>query len=425
MLPDTPGNEGWFRQAVECTPTALVLVGVDGRIAMVNRQTEILFGHRRHDMLHQPLEMLVPDRHRSAHLGLRRSFLDAPQTRPMGAGRDLFGQRKDGSEFPIEIGLNRIDTEHGVMVLSAIIDISGRKQLEAQLRQAMESLHQSQTEFLESVRHAEKMRALTDMTGGIAHDFNNVLTVIVANIETVRNSGEVTSPRMLRALDYAVRGSARAATLTANLLAFSGQQELIPSALEPNFMVESMSEMLARTIRDTISVTTALPPGTWQIWVDGNRLEDALLNLALNARDAMPDGGRLSLATSNIRLDLGALADDDMPPPGDYVMIEVSDDGCGIPKDVRKRIFEPFFTTKDVGKGTGLGLSQVYGFVRQSGGWVRVDSAPGKGTVFKLYFPRLVAGGADQAPADGALISAGQHRGVEPAFSSDAQRHYN
>ncbi len=372
-------GEGLFRQVVERAPNAMVIVDQFGQIEMVNIETQRLFGYGLAELLHHPVEMLIPVRYRGNHAGLRSSFFTAPLARPMGNGRELFALRNDGSEFPVEIGLSPIQTDAGTMTLSIIVDITERKRLEGQLRQALDALHQ-----------AQKMESLGLLTGGIAHDFNNALTIIIGNIDTVQRSGEVVSPRLQRALDYAARGSARAVKLTSRLLAFARQQILDPKPVDLNVLVGRMHGMLANSLGETISVRLELAKESRLVSIDASQLEDALLNIALNARDAMAGGGTLTIETAEIHLDASMLKNESVQP-GSYSFIAVRDTGHGMAKEVRDRVFEPFFTTKEVGKGTGLGLAQVYGFVRQSGGFVEIESSPGCGTVFRLLFPTIPA----------------------------------
>ncbi|HEX5327049.1 MAG TPA: ATP-binding protein [Acetobacteraceae bacterium] len=255
-----------------------------------------------------------------------------------------------------------------------VAEIGQREQIEAALRQA------------------QKMEAIGQLTGGVAHDFNNLLQVILGNLERLQRRTRDTDPQSARLAASAMRGADRAAILTHRLLAFSRRQPLAPRTLEANKLVAEMSELLSRTIGESIQMHTVLAGGLWLCFADANQLESALLNLAVNARDAMPGGGRLTIETANAHLDeaYARAASDDISP-GHYVMIAVTDTGTGMPAEVLAKAFEPFFTTKDIGQGTGLGLSQVYGFVRQSGGHVKIYSEPGQGTTVKLYLPRLVA----------------------------------
>ncbi len=252
------------------------------------------------------------------------------------------------------------------------------------------------TEAEESLRQSQKMEAIGHLTGGVAHDFNNLLTVIGGGVETLQRllgplplgADEI---RVNRALTMIGRGAERAATLTHRLLAFARRQTLDPQPLDANRLVAATSELLRRTLGEAIALETVLAGGLWRTLVDANQLENALLNLAVNARDAMPQGGRLTVETANAYLDDAYVAQQEDVAPGQYVMIAVSDTGTGMDRETLDRVFEPFFTTKDVGHGTGLGLSQVYGFIKQSRGHVKLYSELGQGTVAKLYLPRLLA----------------------------------
>jgi PAS domain S-box-containing protein len=242
----------------------------------------------------------------------------------------------------------------------------------------------------EALRQAQKMEAVGQLTGGIAHDFNNLLTIVVGNIELLQRRLPEDATRLRRAADSAMQGARRAATLTQRLLAFSRRQPLEPKPIDVNKLVAEMSELLRRTLGETTVLETVLAGGLWRSLADPNQLENAILNLAVNARDAMPNGGKLTIETANTRLDEAYVASLAEPvPAGQYVLIAVSDTGTGMDKETMERVFEPFFTTKEAGRGTGLGLSQVYGFVRQSSGHVRMYSELGEGTTIKIYLPRL------------------------------------
>jgi CheY-like chemotaxis protein len=241
------------------------------------------------------------------------------------------------------------------------------------------------------------MEAIGQLTGGIAHDFNNLLQVIMGNLEVLQRRDLVENDVAKRLVAAAARGAERAATLTQRLLAFARRQPLNPKPLDVNALVAGMSELLHRSLGEGIVIQTVLATGLWRVAVDANQLESALLNLAVNARDAMPSGGRLTIETENAHLD-EAHASAQEAKAGDYVSIAVTDTGTGMSRDVLQKAFEPFFTTKDFGKGSGLGLSQAYGFMRQSGGHVKIDSEVGSGTTVRLYLPRI-ADEADAIPA--------------------------
>ncbi|MGH8175624.1 MAG: PAS domain S-box protein, partial [Steroidobacter sp.] len=250
-------------------------------------------------------------------------------------------------------------------------DMTEKRQLEAELRQS------------------QKMEAVGRLTGGIAHDFNNLLSVIVGNMQLLARSLRE-SPRLLRQSETALKAAMRGAELTRRLLAFARQQVLEPKNLNLNEMIGGMYELLSRTLSRDIEIRQQLDPDAWSAKVDPGQLENAVLNLVINARDAMPDGGLITIATRNVTLDERQSREEAMAP-GEYSMLSVADTGTGMTPDIVKRAIEPFFTTKDVGKGSGLGLSMVYGFVRQSGGYVHIASAPGRGATVHLYFPRTLS----------------------------------
>ncbi|WP_439595444.1 ATP-binding protein [Falsiroseomonas sp.] len=251
------------------------------------------------------------------------------------------------------------------------------------------------------LRQSQKMEAVGRLTGGVAHDFNNLLTVVIGNLALARRrlgelegQGDPTARQALetrigRGIENALEGANRAATLTQRLLAFSRQQPLAPEAVDANRLVAGMSDLLRRTLGEDVEIETVLSGGLWRAHADPNQLESSLLNLAVNARDAMPGGGKLTIETANAHLDESYAAGREDVEAGQYVLICVSDTGSGMAPEVVSRAFEPFFTTKPVGQGTGLGLSQVYGFARQSGGHAAIYSEPGQGTTVKLYLPRL------------------------------------
>jgi len=262
----------------------------------------------------------------------------------------------------------------------------------------------AQRENVESaLRQAQKMEAMGQLTGGIAHDFNNLLQVIMGNLEVLQRRKLVADDNAVRMIGAARRGAERAATLTQRLLAFARRQPLAPKSIDVNKLVNGMSELLHRTLGESIRIETVQAGGIWRVHADANQLENALLNLAVNARDAMESGGKLTIETANVHLD-DAYAEANEIRAGQYVLIAVSDTGTGMPDDVAAKAFEPFFTTKDVGKGSGLGLSQVYGFIKQSGGHAKIYSEPGQGTTIKLYLPRLAQ--EEDVPAASALAGA-------------------
>ncbi|WP_426237973.1 ATP-binding protein [Pararhizobium sp. DWP1-1-3] len=262
------------------------------------------------------------------------------------------------------------------------------RDLNASLEERVAAAVQEKLAAEGALHQAQKIEALGHLTGGVAHDFNNMLAVVIGGLNMAQRRIERGAlddiPKLLAA---ALDGANRAATLTQRLLAFSRQQPLSPEALDANKLVANMAEILASTLGEIIQKETVLAAGLWRTKADANQLENAVLNLAVNARDAMPDGGKLTIETANAHIDETYAAEHDLTP-GQYVMIAVTDTGCGMPPGVIKKAIDPFFTTKPVGKGTGLGLSQVFGFAKQSGGHMKIYSEVGIGTTMKIYLPR-------------------------------------
>jgi signal transduction histidine kinase len=277
-----------------------------------------------------------------------------------------------------------------------------RSEANAALRELNESLAQrveaevaERMRAEEALRQAQKMEAIGHLTGGVAHDFNNLLQIVLGNLDSLKRriDGSVMPSRseVGRAVENAMRGAERAASLMQRLLAFSRRQPLEPRPVDVNRLVTSMSELLRRTLGESIAIETVLGGGLWRIFADPGQLESAIVNLAVNARDAMPAGGKLTIESANAHLDDAYATEHQEVQAGQYVMLAISDTGTGMTKEVIASAFDPFFTTKDVGQGTGLGLSQVYGFVKQSNGHVKIYSEPGDGTTLRVYLPRLMA----------------------------------
>jgi len=297
-----------------------------------------------------------------------------------------------------------------VRVVGVSVDVTERKRAMVQLRSFTETLEEAvKTRTQELVaenekrrkaegqlRQAQKMEAVGQLTGGVAHDFNNLLTIILGGLDVIGRQvtaleASPAAARIVQARDMALQGVNRAITLTNRLLAFSRQQPLDPKPIDGNKLVGGICELLRRTLGEAVSLETVLAGGLWRAHADANQLENALVNLAVNARDAMPNGGKVTIETANCYLDEAYVSALDEPMErGQYVMVSVADTGVGMDRATVEQAFDPFFTTKEIGKGTGLGLSQVYGFVRQSAGHVRIYSEVGEGTAVKIYLPRYV-----------------------------------
>jgi signal transduction histidine kinase len=278
--------------------------------------------------------------------------------------------------------------------------VRARNELHAANNRLMEEA-QARARVEDQLRQSQKMEAMGQLTGGLAHDFNNMLAVIIGSLNLMSRRLSRGETDIDRYVTQAMDGAERARTLTHRLLAFARKQALSPEPIEINRLVSSLSEMLNRTLGETIRIETVLAGGLWTVNVDTGQLESAILNLAVNARDAMPEGGKLTIETANAHLDDMYAADHVGVPAGQYVLLAITDTGTGMPREIIDKAFDPFFTTKEAGKGTGLGLSQVHGFVYQSGGHVKIYSELGSGTTIKMYLPRHYG-----PPAAGAVASA-------------------
>jgi len=414
-----------FRRLVESAPDAIVVVDRDARIVLANAQTGRLFGYQSDELIGQPIEILVPDVVRTQHVRHRDVFIAHPSVRPMGTGLDLAGRRKDGAELPVEISLSPIQTSEGVLISAAIRDISERRVAQDALRRAHDELEQRvrertaaleganralQAEMVDrdqaekALHQAQKMEAVGQLTGGIAHDFNNLLTVIMGNLQILagHSRGDEQATELIQA---ALTAAKRGADLNRTLLVFSRKQRLAPVPVDFNDMITRMAGMLRRTFGETIKIGIVTGANVPYAMADPTQLETALLNLAVNARDAMPEGGALTIETGAVTFDMHSAALEGDVVPGNYVMLAVSDTGTGMSSTVAARAFEPFFTTKEIGKGSGLGLAMVYGFAKQSGGHAKIYSEPGLGTTVKLFLPIIASPAAVAAGAPAAATA--------------------
>jgi two-component system cell cycle sensor histidine kinase/response regulator CckA len=526
--------KGSFRDLIEAAPDAMIIVNSRGQIVLVNAQTEKLFGYHRGELLHQPLEILIPPRFRNQHHESRDQFFSRARSRPMGSGRELPALRKDGTEFPADIALSPVDTEDGMVVLAAVRDITERKKNEEIARQhtelqvrmakesaelaaakkeletvaererAAEALRRSEArvrrlvesniigiatgdldgkvidandaflallgftkedvaagsmrwdaltppEYREAdrlaveqllstgvaplwekqfirkdgsrvpvligvatltgmsgeteavsfvvditerkkleqqLRQAQKVEAIGQLAGGIAHDFNNLLGIIIGYSEIFEERLGLGDPLRPKA-EQIKKAGRRAASLTRQLLAFSRQQALEPKVLDLNAVIADTLKMLRRLIDENVELVAVPEPALGRVSADQGQIEQIIMNLTVNARDAMPHGGKLTISTSNAEMDDAFVRRNPGAVPGSYVVLSVGDTGCGMDHETQAHIFEPFFTTKGEGKGTGLGLATVYGVVKQSGGYISVESEPGKGSTFRIYLPRI------------------------------------
>lgn len=377
---DRKRAERKFEQLLELAPDAVVGIDKSGLMVLVNAQVERLFGYPRDQLLGQTIEMLVPERYRSTHSAHRSSYFSDPKTRPMGAGLDLHGLRADGTEFPAEISLSSIQTDEGVIAVAAIRDITERVHAES-VRQMLEAeLKLNQSRRLESVGQ---------LAGGVAHDFNNLLTVII-NYSEFLSGNLVENPELRADAEQIGKAAQRAADLTRQLLIFSRRDVVKPEPLVLNETIADIETLLRRTLGEQIELRTNFDPELWTVLVDRGQLEQVVMNLVVNGRDAMDGVGVLDISTANVELDEEYVRfNPDSIRPGNYVRMTVSDSGCGMDRDTIERAFEPFFTTKDKSEGTGLGLATVHGIVKQAGGNIFLYSEVGSGTSVKIHLPAV------------------------------------
>ncbi|SHF93108.1 PAS domain S-box-containing protein [Kaistia soli DSM 19436] len=360
-------REAHLRSILETVPEAMVIIDEKGTIDSFSAAAERLFGYSANEVRGHNVRMLMPPPDRDNHDNYLARYLATGRRHIIGYGRIVTGTKKDGSRFPMELAVGETVANGQRIFTGFIRDLTSRHKLEEELRQA------------------QKMEAIGQLTGGIAHDFNNLLTIISGNLEMIEQRVEAGPTReLIQAAQEAADDGAR---LTGQLLAFGRRQPLNAQLADISQLVAHFSDLLRRALGETIELRTVVTGSSNHAMVDASQLQNALLNLALNARDAMPRGGRLTVEISHAEIALAETGSRPDMRPGDYVLISVSDTGTGMTPAVRERAFEPFFTTKGVGAGTGLGLSMVYGFVTQSGGLIRLESEPGHGTTVRIYLP--------------------------------------
>ncbi|WP_439366610.1 PAS domain S-box protein [Bradyrhizobium sp. DASA03005] len=356
---------------VETAVDGVILFDAQDRILLFNPACERLFGYRADEVMNRNVGMLMPEADAARHFAI---------------GGEAIGLRKDGTTFAMDLSVGQARQDGELIFVGIVHDLTARKLTEQQLQQA------------------QKMEMVGQLSGGIAHDFNNLLTVIIGNAEHLSEQLKA-RPDLKRFAEDICQSGEQGAELTQRLLAFSRRQLLRPQTIDCRSLLDSMFKLLKRTLREDIEIRTSSGPGTVLAFADRAQLESAVLNLALNAQDAMPSGGHLTLATELVTIDDDRALHPEVAP-GSYALISVTDDGEGMTPEITARAFEPFFTTKEVGKGSGLGLSMVYGFAKQSGGHVSIYSEAGLGTTVRIYLPRANTGwsqadlpdGEDKAP---------------------------
>jgi PAS domain S-box-containing protein len=379
---------------------AIYMLDTEGRIIDWNAGAERIKGYSAKEAIGRNFAMFYTDEDRAA--GVPQRVL-AQATKEGRFEAEAWRVRKDGTRFMASVVMDALRDGGGNLIGFAKVtrDIDARVQQQAALAQY------------------QKMDAIGQLTGGIAHDFNNLLHVIRNAADILERRLKDITPEVRNYLDMLKRNADRAASLTARLLAFSRRQVLDPKPINPNALVADLGHLLRQVLGESIAIEAVAGAGAWWISADANQLETAVLNLAVNARDAMPQGGKLTIEVSNALLDETYAAARPEVKVGQYVMIAVSDTGAGMSAEVARKAFDPFFTTKELGQGTGLGLSQVYGFAKQSGGHVAIYSEPGEGTTVRLYLPRAI-GAADPRKVQGLSGQPAQGTGTILLVEDDA-----
>lgn len=368
----------------------LIIIDRTGRVQVYNRACEKLFGYQSAEVVGNNVKMLMPPNIEREHDQYLINYQTTGIRKIIGISREVVGQRKDGSTFPMHLAVGEATHLGEPIYVGIIRDLSERDQVESQLRQS------------------QKMEAVGQLTGGLAHDFNNILMLISVNVEALLDQ-EVPA-RTRERLEQIEKSASRAAELTQQLLAYSRRQPLQPRLTDLNELVFATSKLLGRTLGEHIEIEAILADDLWITNVDRTQLETSLVNLSLNARDAMPGGGQLLIETRNVILDQDYVSQNPDVAVGAYAMLAVTDTGTGIPPDALEKVFEPFFTTKEVGRGTGLGLSMVYGFIKQSNGHIKVYSELNRGTSIKMYLPRADGTVEAQPVASAASLATGNER---------------
>ena len=364
-------REAHLRSILDTVPEAMIVIDATGSVTSFSAAAAQLFGYRHEEVVGQNVKMLMPEPYRGEHDGYIGHYLRTGEARIIGYGRVVKGLTKDGAIFPMELAVGEARSDGQRIFTGFIRDLTSRQKMEEELRQS------------------QKIEAIGQLTGGLAHDFNNLLTVITGNLEMLEMSLKDSNQREL--LKDAQDAAQDGAKLTGQLLAFGRRQPLNPKPTDLAPLISNFSELLRRTLGESIELHIRVTGSGNLCVVDAPQLQNALLNLAINARDAMPRGGKLTIDISRTRLDVDYAQMYPDIRTGRYVLVAVTDTGSGMSEEVRQRAFEPFFTTKPTGAGTGLGLSMVYGFVKQSGGHIQIYSELEQGTSVRIFLPLVEA----------------------------------
>lgn len=378
-------REARLSAILDAAPEAILTIDEHGIVGTFSPGAEEIFGFKAKEVLGQNVNMLMPEPDRSRHDGYLEHYIKTGEKKIIGIGREMDAGRKDGSRVPIRLTVSELELDGGRHFLGIIHDLTLDKKRQSELQRA------------------QKMQAVGQLTGGLAHDFNNLLTVVIGNLELLERRTD--DSKLHGLLNEALEAANLGAALTSQLLSFSRSQSLTPEHVALNDLVGTMLPILKRTLDEKITIKTRLADDLHTTLADPGQIESAILNLAINARDAMPDGGNLTIETRNVVLDPDYVAAQIDVTPGDYVCLSVTDTGVGMTPETQSRVFEPFFTTKGPGAGSGLGLSMVYGFAKQSGGHVVIYSELGQGTTVNLFLPTTAEAGAGAESAKSVSIS--------------------
>jgi PAS domain S-box-containing protein len=409
-------NDGdLLRVAFDLAPSGMLAVGPNGQILLANREAERMFGLGPGEMVGVPVDRLVPQSRRSEHSSYREGFFAKPETRRMGSGRDLFALRRDGTEFPVEIGLNPVRLSTGTVVVATVVDISQRRESERVAR-----------EDEERQRQAQKLEALGTLAGGIAHDFNNILLGIVGYTELAQRAlagqGAVVDD-----LDQVLRAAERGRQLVRRILVFTRHGEVTRVPLPLDRVVREATDLLRASLPSTIQIRLSIQPGLPEVLADETLVHQIILNLGTNSAHAMEQGGVLNVSLDALEVTREFAEAHLGLTPGRYVHLSVVDTGVGMTSEVRSRLFEPFFTTKPVGRGSGLGLSVILGIVQSLQGAIDVTSEVGRGTRVDVWLPATHPGGESAASGAESAVTRPAAKHVlfvedEPALASMERR---
>jgi PAS domain S-box-containing protein len=395
-----------FRRVFDAAPDAMIAVAAGGSIVMANAQAVQLFGYPAGELIGQPVEMLVPEEARAEMTVQRAAYFADPQSQAIDTALRMSGQRRDGRTFPAEITLNTLPVDDGILVTAAIRDVTERLALEAERERLRAIAERERVE--RRLQQSQRLESLGQLVGGVAHDFNNLLNVIQGYTDfTAEEIGRrvQADPQLASVLEdigQVQAAAQQAARLTSQLLTFARHEVRRPEVIDLNEAVRGAGQLLRRTLGEHIDLVIEAEPALWRVKADRGQLEQVLVNLAVNARDAMPGGGRLTIDTGNAEVDESYASPRPELVPGRYARIRVSDTGTGMDRATAERVFEPFFSTKPKGRGTGLGLATVYGTVTSNGGSIEIYSELGLGTTVSVLLPVTDEDAAPEAaPAPG------------------------